>query len=371
MLGTCCHVRSVSPSLPALIEAGVGYPDVVYRAIGHPVTWIGRLIAWCRRDVEFGAGFVRVQQRRQRHRTLVVAAAGRSACCRAADLAASSIAAFRPSSSWLLIAACWPAACWPSAASMTHVARGGRRARARRPRGGPRRPCRMIVGRDTGGARRGRRLPRRDREPGRELLRRRRGAVVLAGARRPAGRARLQGDQHRRQHDRPQDRAVHRLRLGGGALDDLVNLPASRLVGAVAGAGGGVAARPVAAAARWRAVRRDARQPPLAQCRLAGSRDGRRARRAARRARASTTACSVDERWMGDGRADARRRRHPHRAATLSHGLRPAARRARDPARAHAAGEQRRPRRREQPVAIECFSRWSASRSSVASTSAS
>jgi adenosylcobinamide-phosphate synthase len=28
------------------IEAGVGYPDAVYRAIGHPVTWIGRLIAW-------------------------------------------------------------------------------------------------------------------------------------------------------------------------------------------------------------------------------------------------------------------------------------------------------------------------------------
>lgn len=28
------------------VEAGVGYPDTLYRAIGHPVTWIGRLIAW-------------------------------------------------------------------------------------------------------------------------------------------------------------------------------------------------------------------------------------------------------------------------------------------------------------------------------------
>ena len=28
------------------LEASVGYPDVVYRVIGHPVTWIGRLIAW-------------------------------------------------------------------------------------------------------------------------------------------------------------------------------------------------------------------------------------------------------------------------------------------------------------------------------------
>jgi adenosylcobinamide-phosphate synthase len=29
------------------IEAAVGYPDAVYRAIGHPVSWIGRVIAWC------------------------------------------------------------------------------------------------------------------------------------------------------------------------------------------------------------------------------------------------------------------------------------------------------------------------------------
>ena len=29
-----------------VVEAGAGYPDIVYRAIGHPVTWMGRLIAW-------------------------------------------------------------------------------------------------------------------------------------------------------------------------------------------------------------------------------------------------------------------------------------------------------------------------------------
>jgi adenosylcobinamide-phosphate synthase len=28
-------------------EAIIGYPDAVYRLVGHPVTWIGRLIAWC------------------------------------------------------------------------------------------------------------------------------------------------------------------------------------------------------------------------------------------------------------------------------------------------------------------------------------
>ncbi len=28
-------------------EAMVGYPNVVYRLMGHPVTWIGKLITWC------------------------------------------------------------------------------------------------------------------------------------------------------------------------------------------------------------------------------------------------------------------------------------------------------------------------------------
>lgn len=29
------------------LEAAVSYPGGLYRAIGHPVTWLGRLIAWC------------------------------------------------------------------------------------------------------------------------------------------------------------------------------------------------------------------------------------------------------------------------------------------------------------------------------------
>lgn len=32
-----------------VFEALAGYPDAVFRAIGHPVTWLGRLIAWCDR----------------------------------------------------------------------------------------------------------------------------------------------------------------------------------------------------------------------------------------------------------------------------------------------------------------------------------
>ncbi|TAJ91921.1 MAG: cobalamin biosynthesis protein CobD [Reyranella sp.] len=33
-----------------VLEAIVSYPDALYRAFGHPVTWIGRLIGWCDRN---------------------------------------------------------------------------------------------------------------------------------------------------------------------------------------------------------------------------------------------------------------------------------------------------------------------------------
>ena len=42
---------SLSLSLPlalaaAIVEAAIGYPAPLYRAIGHPVTWMGRWLAW-------------------------------------------------------------------------------------------------------------------------------------------------------------------------------------------------------------------------------------------------------------------------------------------------------------------------------------
>jgi adenosylcobinamide-phosphate synthase len=33
--------------IAVVTEAAAGYPDSLYRRIGHPVTWIGALIAWC------------------------------------------------------------------------------------------------------------------------------------------------------------------------------------------------------------------------------------------------------------------------------------------------------------------------------------
>lgn len=37
------------------IEAAAGYPDALYRAVGHPVTWIGRLIAALERGLNRGS----------------------------------------------------------------------------------------------------------------------------------------------------------------------------------------------------------------------------------------------------------------------------------------------------------------------------
>ena len=38
--------------LALLIELMVGYPDRLVQSIGHPVTWMGRLIAWLDRRAE-------------------------------------------------------------------------------------------------------------------------------------------------------------------------------------------------------------------------------------------------------------------------------------------------------------------------------
>jgi adenosylcobinamide-phosphate synthase len=46
----------------AVIEAAVGYPDRLFRAIGHPVTWIARVITWADRTWNSG-GNADLQQR--------------------------------------------------------------------------------------------------------------------------------------------------------------------------------------------------------------------------------------------------------------------------------------------------------------------
>ncbi|TXN55091.1 cobalamin biosynthesis protein, partial [Methylobacterium sp. WL6] len=41
-------------ALALAIEAAFGYPDALYRALGHPVTWIGRVIAALDRGLNRG-----------------------------------------------------------------------------------------------------------------------------------------------------------------------------------------------------------------------------------------------------------------------------------------------------------------------------
>jgi adenosylcobinamide-phosphate synthase len=43
-------------------EAMVGYPNAVYRLVGHPVTWIGKFITWC--DEAWNSGSQSSRQRR-------------------------------------------------------------------------------------------------------------------------------------------------------------------------------------------------------------------------------------------------------------------------------------------------------------------
>ena len=50
--------------LAVLFEAMVGYPDALFRLIGHPVTWLGRLIAGCDRVWNLASSSVEERRRR-------------------------------------------------------------------------------------------------------------------------------------------------------------------------------------------------------------------------------------------------------------------------------------------------------------------
>jgi adenosylcobinamide-phosphate synthase len=55
-------VSTLSPLLAAaalLIEAAFGYPDRLYRVIGHPVTWMGRLLTWLETRLNHGSPLAR------------------------------------------------------------------------------------------------------------------------------------------------------------------------------------------------------------------------------------------------------------------------------------------------------------------------
>ena len=153
----------------------LGYPDWLFRAIGHPVTWFGRLISFLDRRLNRATDSDALRRRRglsgtAGHRAGAggdrlrrckscsgVIPAGIVHCRNSGDLAAVAEEP-RPS-----------------------MSRRWRRARHRRTRHRPH--CRLAHRRPrSGNARPGRRLPRGDREPGREFFRRHRRTRLLDSA---------------------------------------------------------------------------------------------------------------------------------------------------------------------------------------------
>ena len=197
-----CNQRPAVPDRPAMsgaaamlvalaLDALVGWPDWLYRRIGHPVTWIGGLIGLLdtalNRAAWSGAGAPRRRRRRG-------AGGHRGSRPRPRRRSPPRCRRVRPGPSLAGVLA------WPLVAARSlddHVAAvarplgGARRGGGARRRGADRRP-------GPGAPRRGRSRPRRAREPRRERLGRRRRAGLLGRASRPARDRRLQGDQHAR-----------------------------------------------------------------------------------------------------------------------------------------------------------------------------
>ena len=203
---------------------------------------------------------------------------------------------------WLLLVASCGQRCWPSAAS-TSTSAPSPTALEKRPR-----ERSQAVSHDRRprhrGARRGRRVAA---PPSRAWPR----ISPTASSRRSSGwrcgglpgARRLQGGQHRRQHDRPPDAAVPAFGWAAARLDDLVNLPASRLSALLDRARRRCAARrfaATAALARRAARRRRSTARPMPA--------GRRRRWPARSASRSPARASMAASWSTilDGRRAAR-----------------------------------------------------------------
>jgi adenosylcobinamide-phosphate synthase len=292
---------SLADSLPLLIlalvaEAAFGYPQVVYAAIGHPVTWIGALIGWLDRYLNReGAFFARRR------------AAGVAALLLLLAVAVASAGAVQ----WLLLKA-GPFGLLPLALLAStllaqrslheHVARVAE-ALERDGLEGGRKAVAMIVGRN----------PQTLDEAGVsraaiESLAENFSDGIVA----PAfwlGLAGLPGIAAYKAINTADSMIGHKtprhLAFGWAAarLDDLVNLPASRLT-ALLLIGAAALDRDADSRSAWRAVRRDAGQhkSPNAGWPEAAMAGALGLRLAGPRIYGETP---VEDHWMGDGRAEA------------------------------------------------------------------
>ena len=213
--------------LALLIELMVGYPDRLVQSIGHPVTWMGRLIAWLDRRLNREGDEAEARRRAGAVALLALLGvvgvvafdrrAGLCCSCRSAwSLSPSSPARCSPSAACSCMSPAWPMR-WRSGAS-TRAARRWRRSSGAIPTRSTRRASsRAAI----------------------ESLAENFSDGVVAPAfwhgssRGCPGAAALQGDQHRRQHDRPSHaRATGDFGWAAARLDDLVNLPGLAALGA-------------------------------------------------------------------------------------------------------------------------------------------
>ena len=309
-------------SLTALValalDAAWGYPPSAFAAVGHPVSWIGRLIAWC--EARWNSPALRSPG---------VAPRASARCSSCSWLPPRWRPAHRGHHALVPVAVqsrldrrCGQHPHRPAQPERPCRRRrrcpGGRRHRSRREQRS-RRSSAVIRARST--------RPTSAAPPSKASPRttptassRRCSGWSSAGCRAPV----LQGHQHRRQHDRPQERALSRLRLGSGAPRRRRQPAGLALGGALPRRCRGAAAGARCAAA-LRAIARDARHhrspnagwPEAAMAgalglRLAGPRVYARRRR--RR--------PVDGRWpAAAGAADIRRALRLYRTACLLQAL--------------------------------------------------
>ena len=282
-------------ALALLLEAVAGYPDRLYRAVGHPVTWIGQLIAALERGLNRGtAAGRRLGGILALVLLLTVTAAVSLALTALAALVGQGVGAVLLA----LLAASLPA----QRSLFVHVRRVSAALRTEGLAGG-RRAVSMIVGRNPDSLD--------------EAAVCRAAIESLAenfsdGIVAPAvwiGAGGLTGGALYKAINTADSMIGHRtpryeaFGWASARLDDLVNLPASRLTALLLVVSAALS-RDVSAAGAWRAIRRDAgrHRSPNAGWPEAAMAGALGLRLAGPRIYGATR---VEDAWMGDGRPDA------------------------------------------------------------------
>jgi adenosylcobinamide-phosphate synthase len=282
-------------ALALLLEAVAGYPDRLYRAVGHPVTWIGRLIAALERGLNRGSAAAR-------RLGGILALVLLLTVTAAVSLALTALAALVGQGVGAVLLALLAASLPAQRSLFVHVRRVSAALRTEGLAGG-RRAVSMIVGRNPDSLD--------------EAAVCRAAIESLAenfsdGIVAPAfwiGAGGLTGGALYKAINTADSMIGHRtpryeaFGWASARLDDIVNLPASRLTALLLVVSAALS-RDVSATGAWRAIRRDAgrHRSPNAGWPEAAMAGALGLRLAGPRIYGATR---VEDAWMGDGRPDA------------------------------------------------------------------